>query len=55
MYIDRIIKSYAKARKNLVCRNCGHILGVRYTYEKEKRPAFRMFEGSVIKKVTKKK
>ena len=53
MYIDRIVKSYAKAGKNLTCQNCGHVLGIRYIYEKEKRPAFRLFVGAVTKKVKK--
>lgn len=54
MYIDRIIDLYAKSGKGLVCHKCGHILGTRYVYEKEKRPAFRLFEGSVKKKIVKK-
>lgn len=54
MYIDRIVKTYADAGKHLVCHKCGHILGVRYIYEKEKRPAFRLFEGSITKKIVKK-
>jgi len=54
MYIDRIVKTYAEAGKKLVCHKCGHVLGIRYVYEKEKRPAFRLFEGSVKKKIVKK-
>jgi len=53
MYIDRIAKTYADAGKKLICHKCGHILGVRYIYEKEKRLAFRLFEGSVKKKIVK--
>ena len=51
MYVDRIVESYAKAGVNLVCHKCGHVLGIRYIYEKEKRFAFRLFEGSVTKKI----
>ncbi len=51
IYIDRIIKTYARAEKKLTCHKCGHVLGVRYIYEKEKRPAFMLFEGSVTKKI----
>lgn len=53
IYIDRIIKTYADAGVKLACHICGHILGVRYIYEKEKRPAYRLFEGSVKKKIIK--
>lgn len=53
MYIDRIVESYAKAGTNLICHKCGHVLGVRCIYKKEKRPAFRLFVGSVIKKIVK--
>jgi len=53
MYVDRITKAYADAGTKLICHKCGQILGVRYVYEKEKRPAFRLFEGSITKKITK--
>jgi len=51
MYLDRIIEPDNVTGKNLVCSKCKHLLGVRYVYEKEKRPAFRLFEGAVTKKV----
>lgn len=53
MYLDRIIELSNIAGKNLVCSKCKHLLGVRYIYEKEKRPAFRLFEGAVTKKIIK--
>jgi ribosomal protein S27E len=53
MYMDRIVKTYAVAGKSLICHKCGHILGVRYIYEKEKRPAYRLFQNSVKKKIKK--
>ncbi len=53
MYIDRIAKIYTDIDKKLACHKCGHILGMRYIYEKEKRPAFKLFKGSVKKKIVK--
>lgn len=53
MYIDRIAKTYVDVGKKFVCHKCGYIIGIHYIYEKEKRPAFRLFEGSVKKKITK--
>lgn len=53
MYIDRI--SGAKVsltRKDLSCAQ-GHLLGVKIVYEKENRPAFRLFVDSVTKKMVK--
>ncbi len=37
----------------LKCPKCKRVLGIAYIYEKEKRKAFRLFVGAVIKKVTK--
>lgn len=62
LYIDRIVspEGFAKLQHvpikkapNLICPRCRRLLGIPYIYEKEKRPAFRLFEGSVTKKVTK--
>jgi|SRR3989344_2276341 len=53
MYLDRIsIPKVSIARKDLFCQK-GHLLGVKITYEKENRPAFRIFVDSVIKKIIK--
>ena len=53
MYHDRISNpSVSIARKDFSCPN-GHLLGVKIVFEKEKRPAFRLFVGSVLKKVVK--
>ena len=53
MYIDRISKAKVSlTRKDLPCQK-GHLLGVKIIYEKEKRPAFRLFVDSVKKKVIK--
>lgn len=62
MYLDRIfspeklvkLQSIAiKKVPNLVCLKCKQIVGIPYIYQKEKRPAFRLFEGSVTKKIIK--
>ena len=53
MYLDRIIEPSNVVEKSFTCGKCKHLLGVRYIYEKEKRPAFRLFEGAVTKKIMK--
>ena len=62
MYIDRIFSPERltnlqnvtiKKIPNLVCAKCKQLIGVPYIYEKEKRPAFRLFEGSITKKIKK--
>ncbi|MBM3271783.1 hypothetical protein FJY94_00630 [Candidatus Kaiserbacteria bacterium] len=53
MYIDRIIEPRVSiARKDLTCSK-GHLIGVKIIYEKENRPAFRLFVDSVLKKIVK--
>ena len=53
MYIDRINEPKVPiSRKDLSCPE-GHLLGARIIYEKENRPAFRLFVDSVIKKIIK--
>lgn len=53
MYIDRILDPKVSiSKKDLSCPK-GHLLGVKIIYEKEKRPAFRLFVDSVTKKITK--
>ena len=56
MYVDRILAPISMtdlAAKELQCPQCHAILGVRYIYEKENRPAFLLKKGSFVKKVTK--
>lgn len=61
MYLDRIYKSSYSNLSNesfdelpqLICKQCHRHLGVPMVYEKEKRFAFRLFPGSVIKKILK--
>lgn len=51
MYIDRIIEpSVSISSKDLSCPN-KHLLGLKVVYEKEKRPAYRLFVDSVTKKL----
>jgi len=53
MYIDRIIDpSVPISRKDLSCSK-NHLIGVKIIYDKENRPAFRLFVDSVIKKIIK--
>lgn len=52
IYKDRIIDQTFKAA-TLKCRNCNHELGLEIIYENENRPAFRLFQDSVKKKVMK--
>lgn len=37
----------------LKCDKCGEIIGVPYIYPKENRKAFRLFQDSLVKKITK--
>ncbi|MEI7765404.1 MAG: hypothetical protein WCI93_02340 [bacterium] len=53
MYLDRILEpNVSILRKDFTCQK-GHLLGVKIIYEKEKRPAFRLFVDSVSKKIIK--
>lgn len=62
MYLDRIYNSdkYSDLQNNslkklpqLTCESCNTVLGVPIVYEKEDRLAYRLFVGSVVKKITK--
>lgn len=62
MYFDRIYssKEYSnlenlsiKKSPQLICKNCGRLLGVPIEFKKEKRLAFRLFQGAVTKKIVK--
>ncbi|MEK7518393.1 MAG: hypothetical protein AAB424_00490 [Patescibacteria group bacterium] len=61
MYIDRILspqylagffKIPLKKLPQLACKSCQRLIGIPYLYEKEKRPAFRLFVGAVTKKIS---
>jgi hypothetical protein len=52
MYVDRIKDSKVLlTKKDLLCPK-QHVLGVKIVYEKENRPAFRIFAEAVIKRLT---
>lgn len=51
MYIDRI--TGFKNSNKLICPKCNRLLGIRIIYEKENRPAYRLFVGAVSKKIVK--
>lgn len=56
MYIDRISESGdLKLDANLTCPKCRRILAVPIIYEKENRPALRLFVGAITKKIVKSK
>jgi len=64
MYLDRIfypeklanLQNIAiKKIPHLTCSKCKQVIGIPYIYQKEKRPAFRLFEGSATKKIEKMK
>jgi hypothetical protein len=48
LYLDRISPNICQSK--LLCRICGELLGVKYIYPKENRPAYKIFIG-VVKKV----
>lgn len=48
LYIDRVINNVPRG-KNLSCKHCKELLGVRIIYKKENRPAIRLFAGAVTK------
>ncbi len=53
MYHDRIIEPKVSiSKKDLSCDK-GHLLGVKIIYDKENRPAFRLFVDSIKKKIVK--
>lgn len=47
--IDQIKDSFLEGR----CHKCGNSFGLVYIYLKEKRPAIRLFDGSIRKNVDK--
>lgn len=55
LYVDRLTFPGHRAgkEKNLICGKCKTILGVLTVYQKEKRPAYRLFAGAVGKRIVK--
>jgi hypothetical protein len=50
MYVDRFI-DFSPNGKDLVCESCDRVLGSLINYKKEDRPAYRLFVGSVTKRL----
>lgn len=50
MYVDRMI-GIEPTDKMLKCPECDHELGLKIIYAKENRPAYRLFQSSVTKKI----
>jgi len=54
LYLDRIFsKEIPKKKKELICKSCKKIIGTFFIYKKENRPAIRLYQDSIFKKVTK--
>ena len=53
LYLDRITSPSDKLErnKNLSCKNCKMILGVKTAYKKENRPVYRLFVGAIKKEI----
>lgn len=51
LYLDRIVEQEVKQAKNLVCKKCKTLIGIRMIYKKENRAAYRLFAGAVEKKI----
>jgi hypothetical protein len=52
MYVDRM-SDPTPTIESLRCSQCGAILGTKIIYEKEDRLAYRLYVGSVTKKIVK--
>lgn len=53
LYLDRVLQPSIKTAKgDFACRKCKRILGTFYTYQKERRPAVRLYQGSIVKRRT---
>ncbi|MFA6553642.1 MAG: hypothetical protein WCT27_04400 [Patescibacteria group bacterium] len=54
LYYDRIgFLAGATHEKNLICNKCKSILGIKTVFQKENRPAYRLFVGAVTKNIIK--
>lgn len=50
LYLDRIFDMEV-TEEELVCSNCKSLLGIKFVYERENRPAYKMFVGAISKKI----
>ena len=53
MYVDRMIGIQPEGDE-LTCLACGRTLGMKIIYKKEDRPAYRLFQNAVKKRITSK-
>jgi len=54
MYMDRILApKILHKTQNFICQHCKKIIGTFFTYKKENRPAIRLYQNAIIKKVGK--
>ncbi|MEK7471573.1 MAG: hypothetical protein AAB623_02915 [Patescibacteria group bacterium] len=54
LYIDRIFsKEISKKGKELTCKSCKKVIGTFFIYRKENRPAIRLYQDAIFKKVSK--
>ncbi len=54
LYVDRIVfPTDFDPKKNLVCAGCDVLIGILIVYEKENRPAYRLFAEAIEKKIIK--
>ncbi len=54
LYLDRIVApDDLKGKEKLECKKCKTVLGTQTIYQKENRPAYRLFAGAVEKKIVK--
>ncbi len=50
--IDPVISGSFEVDKKLICPHCKRLLGLGYIYPKEKRPAYILFQNTIVKKPT---
>ena len=54
LYVDRIFsKKFSEKTKEFSCKSCKKIIGTFYIYEKENRPAIRLYQDAIFKKISK--
>lgn len=54
LYLDRVLTpEISKNKKEFVCKSCRKIIGTGYIYQKENRPAIRLYQGAITRKVGK--
>ena len=51
LYLDRIVAPKMQGNQNLVCKKCKTVIGTPMVYKKEKRAAYRLYVGAIVKKL----